>query len=102
MTNKRISRASPMHIVLLADDSGSMKAAPPGQTRSAAALASVGIREWVASLQAKTQFKKPYFFFTLIVFDDNAEIISQAADVNSLNLDTFDLKGKPRARTALH
>jgi uncharacterized protein YegL len=97
--DKRISSKAPMHIILLADNSGSMRFKVPPSDQTAAELASFAIQQWVAALQARTQFKKPYFKFSLILFENGIDVWCRAADVNGLNADNLGLEGVERART---
>jgi uncharacterized protein YegL len=84
--NKRIQSASPMHIVLVADDSGSMKGQP-------AADVTLGLQTWVLELQQATRGKKPYFRFSLIVFGSHAEIVAEAVSINDVDATSLELDG---------
>jgi uncharacterized protein YegL len=83
---KRITGKSPMHMVLVADDSGSMKGAP-------AADATRAIHAWVNELYVKTRGKKPYFRFSLVSFGSAPAVVAEAMDVRDVDVTSFVLAG---------
>ncbi len=83
---KRITRKSPMHIVLAADDSQSMKGA-------SAEAATEAMHAWVNELHVKTRGKLPYFRFSLVLFGSNATIMAEGIDVRDVDIEGFRLDG---------
>ncbi len=83
---KRITGKSPMHMVLIADDSGSMKGEP-------AQAATKAIHAWVNELYVATRGKKPYFRFSLVSFGSTPSIVAEALDVRDVEVKTFILDG---------
>lgn len=83
---KRITGKSPMHMVLIADDSGSMKGDP-------AAAATKAIHAWVNELYVATRGKKPYFRFSLISFGSTPTVVAEALDVRDIDVKPFVLDG---------
>lgn len=75
---KRIQGTSPMHIVLIADDSESMEGAP-------AASVTEAIQEWILQLQQATRGKQPYFRFSLITFGTSADVVVEARSINDID-----------------
>jgi uncharacterized protein YegL len=98
--NKSISSASPVHLMLLADNSGSMRQLT-ASTFTAAQVASQAIRAWVGALQSKSKYSKPWFRFSLIVFEKDVDVWCKNVDVNTLNTDALALEGVQGARTNL-
>src|ERR1700748_3843924 len=88
---KSISSDHPMHIVLIADDSGSMAAKRDG--RSGADDATEAIQNWVAELQLQTKGRKPYFRFTLISFGSAVDILAEAKDLNAIDVVDLPVDG---------
>lgn len=84
--NIRIQTGHPMHIVLVADDSGSM-AGPPAQKATEA------IRTWILELQQVTRGQKEYFKFSLIAFGSSSEVIAVGVNVNEIDADTVVVNG---------
>jgi uncharacterized protein YegL len=85
--NKRIQTSSPMHMVLIADDSGSMEGEP-------AAAVTQGIQNWILELQSQTRGKKAWFRFTLIAFGTTAEILGEeACNINDVDPTSLKLQG---------
>jgi Mg-chelatase subunit ChlD len=83
---KRITRRSPMHIVLVADDSLSMK----GPSADAATEA---MHAWVNELHIKTRGKMPYFRFSLVMFGSKATTLAEGLDVRDVDIEGFRLAG---------
>jgi hypothetical protein len=83
---KRITSRSPMHMVLVADDSGSMKGAP-------ATSATQAIHAWVNELYMTTRGKKPYFRFSLVSYGSKPNIVAEALDVRDVDVKPFVLDG---------
>ena len=63
----RVSTKSPLHIVFIADDSGSMKGQPAAQVNRA-------IQQWLKKLLYFCGGQKDYFFLTFITFGSNAKL----------------------------
>lgn len=81
--NRRICRAHPMHIVLVADNSSSMNSA------SAAELGR-GVQDWITELQALAGGgTKTYFRFSMIVFGSAAKVVHEAVNINDIDTDTL-------------
>ena len=78
VSSLRIQSANPMHIVLLADNSGSM-AGPP------AAQITEGVQNWIYELQMKTRGTRPYFSFSLVLFGSSSEIVADAVGINDVD-----------------
>lgn len=83
---KRITSKSPMHMVLVADDSGSMQGEP-------AAAATKAIHAWVNELYVATRGKKPYFRFSLVSYGSAPTIVAEALDVRDVEVKPFVLDG---------
>lgn len=83
---RRIQSANPMHMLLLADNSGSLRGAP-------AAAVTEAIRNWVVKLQMVSLGKKPYFKFSFVVFGSTSEVIAEAVNVNDVDSDAVDIDG---------
>jgi len=83
---KRITGKSPMHMVLVADDSGSMKG-------DAAQAATKAIHAWVNELYVATRGKKPYFRFSLVSYGSAPNIVAEALDVRDVDVKPFVLDG---------
>lgn len=83
---KRITGKSPMHMVLIADDSGSMRGDP-------AQAATKAIHAWVNELYVATRGRKPYFRFSLISFGSTPTIVAEGLDVRDVDVKTFVLDG---------
>jgi Mg-chelatase subunit ChlD len=83
---KRITGKSPMHMVLIADDSGSMKGPP-------SAAATTAIHAWVNELYVKTRGRKPYFQFSLVSFGSIPTIVVEKTDVRDIDVTSFVLQG---------
>lgn len=79
---KRITRQSPVHIVLVADDSGSMHGAP-------AAAATEAIHQWLNELHVAARGRMPYFRFSLVIFGSTATIV--ADDQNSFRAENLNV-----------
>lgn len=86
LLQKRITSRTPMHIVLCADDSGSMKGEPAGNATKA-------IHAWVNELYVATRGKRPYFRFSLVLFGSQATIAGEALDVRDVDVSSFVLAG---------
>jgi uncharacterized protein YegL len=87
MANKRICRAHPMHMVLVADDSGSMAG-------DAAEQVTLGIRTWVTELQLSSGGgSKSYFFFTLVRFGTHAHTEVANARLNDIEPEEISILG---------
>lgn len=84
---KRICRDHPMHIVLLADDSGSMKGKPAQDV-------TLGIRTWLSELQAASAGgTKCYFLFSFVVFGSHARAIVSATNLNDIEPEEIAVEG---------
>jgi uncharacterized protein YegL len=85
---KRICRVHPMHIVLLADDSGSMGGDPAHQV-------TMGVRTWLTELQAFSDGgTRCYFYFSLIVFGSYAKPVLVFQDLNNVEPEDLTIEGK--------
>ncbi|MDI3291656.1 VWA domain-containing protein [Polyangium sp. 15x6] len=84
---KKITSKSPMHMVLVVDDSGSMRGDP-------AALATKALRAWVSELDVATQGTRPYFRFSLIQFGSQPTIVAENLDVRKVDVTDFQLAGE--------
>lgn len=89
---KQITGASPMHIVVVADDSGSMETVGQDGKR-AADHATMAIQDWVAELKLQTKGLKPWFKFTLMHFGSECGIDAEAAELNNIEVEEFQLDG---------
>ncbi|MEI7893189.1 MAG: vWA domain-containing protein [Myxococcales bacterium] len=80
-----------MHIILMADDSGSMS---DGSSPTPAQLVTEGIRNWILELQMLTKGgKKSYFAFTCIVFGSHAEPLVEWAWVHDIDASQLLIDG---------
>jgi uncharacterized protein YegL len=84
--NLRIQTANPMHIVLLADNSGSLQGQP-------AADVSEAVQNWIYELQQATRGRKEYFRFSFITFGSASEIVAAAVNVNDVDAATVVIDG---------
>jgi uncharacterized protein YegL len=82
----RIQTANPMHIVLLADNSGSLEGAPARDVTEA-------VQNWIYELQQATRGKKEYFKFSFITFGSASEVVAAAANVNDVDAATVVIDG---------
>ena len=83
---KRITRSSPIHMVLVADDSSSMR---EGQQ---AAAATEALHAWVSELCIAARGKMPYFRVSVIVFGSHAQVLAdQSGEFEAENLDVLDV-----------
>jgi hypothetical protein len=73
-------------MVLVADDSGSMRGPP-------AAAATQAIHAWVNELYMTTRGKKPYFRFSLVSYGSSPSIVAEAVDVRDVDVKPFVLDG---------
>ncbi len=78
----RITSASPLHIVVLADTSTSMGVGDPPRPID---ILTEAIKEWIVELQATARGAKPYFFFSLISFNDRAEKLCERLNINRID-----------------
>lgn len=91
---KRITRQSPIHIVLVADDSKSMAG-------DSAAAATKALQLWLNELCVAARGKMPYFRVSLVIFGSDAAILSdrdnkfraENMDVLDVDLSGFSLNG---------
>jgi uncharacterized protein YegL len=86
--NKRVTSRSPIHMLMIADNSSSM------QHGDAARLVTDAIRAWVNELYMATRGTKPYFRFSLIVFGSDVGVTVEALDVRDINPQNFSLDGR--------
>jgi uncharacterized protein YegL len=84
--NLRIQSANPMHIVLLADNSRSMRGQP-------AMDATEAVQDWILELQGVTRGKKEYFKFSFITFGSSSEVIASAVNINDVDAATVIVDG---------
>src|SRR5580658_2007633 len=82
----RIQSANPMHIVLLADNSGSLQGQPAKDVTEA-------VQTWILELQQATRGKKEYFKFSFITFGSSSEVIAAAVNVNDVDAATVVIDG---------
>lgn len=82
----RIQSANPMHIVLLADNSGSLQGQPAKDVSDA-------VQNWIYELQQSTRGKKEYFKFSFITFGSSSEVIAAAVNVNDVDASTVIIDG---------
>ena len=75
-----------MHMVLVADDSMSMRG-------PAAEDATKAIQSWVNELYVATRGTMPYFRFSLVSFGSQPAIVAEALDVREVDVSTFVLEG---------
>jgi len=85
-SGQRIQAANPMHMLLLADNSGSLKGAPASAVTEA-------IRNWIIKLQMVSLGRKPYFKFSFIVFGSSSEVVAEAVDVNDVDAEAINIDG---------
>lgn len=85
--SKRITRKSPMHMVLIVDDSGSMEGDPALQATNA-------IHAWVNELHVACRGTMPYFRFSLVSFGSNTHIIAENVNILEVDITGFILAGK--------
>jgi len=81
-----ICSSTPIHLVLVADNSTSMNGAP-------AAAVTEGIQAWIEELASMTRGGKPYFLFSFIVFGSRVEVVCEGADVNDIDSQSVELHG---------
>lgn len=94
---KRICTSHPMQLILVADDSDSMSDAYQGIKGKKAKDVSEGIKNWLVQLRGKTRSVKPYFYFSLIVFGTDADIVVENKLINRIRPETIDLRGNSGA-----
>lgn len=82
----RIQSSNPMHIVLLADNSGSLEGQPARDVTEA-------IQNWIYELQQVTRGKKEYFKFSFITFGSSADVIASGVNVNDVDAATVIIDG---------
>lgn len=85
--NLRIQSANPMHIVLLADNSGSLHGDPAVEITEA-------VQNWIYELQQATRGKKEYFKFSFITFGSSSEVIVAGVNVNEVDAATVVIDGQ--------
>ncbi len=85
----RISSESPLHIVVLADTSASMGV---GDSPRPVDTLTEAIKEWIVVLQAESRGNKPYFFFSLVSFNDEAETLWERVNVNRIDEEHLTLQ----------
>jgi len=86
-----------MQLILIADDSDSMSDAYQGIQGKKARDVSHGIKNWLIELRGKTRSVKPYFYFSLIIFGTDAEIVVENKLINRIRPETIDLQGNSGA-----
>lgn len=86
-TSIRIQGSNPMHMVLLADNSGSLEGRPAADVTEA-------VQNWIYELQQATRGKKEYFKFSLIRFGSLVEIIAGCVNVNDVDAATVIIDGQ--------
>lgn len=79
--NKRVCSDSPMHIILIADDSGSMRGPAAQQVNK-------GIQRWLNELLfLSLQGEKYWFYFSLITFGTRPRVLDTNIPLPELNID---------------
>lgn len=87
--NMYVRSKTPMHLVLLADDTKSLTGKPARQVTDA-------IQDWVRMLWLQTRGRKPYFLFSFIRFGSTASCLGEALDINDIRLDSLQVTGSSR------
>lgn len=81
MPADRVTSATPWHIVLVLDDSGSMSG-EPAQSLNAAVDGVIG------ELQLASQGKKPYFRVSVIAFGSHPKVLAEAVSEQAIDVGT--------------
>lgn len=89
MPADKVTSASPWHVVLIIDDSGSMGGDPNKSAASPASQVNAGLRSMIAEMEVFAKGTKPYFKISIVAFGDNADILAEAKgereiDVNQI------------------
>jgi len=84
----RVTRKTPMHIILIADDSGSM------QEDQAFEHANRGIREWLLELQLQSKAQKDHFWTSVIVFGSRVRIEGEALRLHDIDPEFAPIQGR--------
>src|SRR4051794_8482230 len=79
MPADRITSASPWHVVLIIDDSGSMSGEPASQIND-------GLRSMVAEMEVIAKGTKPYFKISIVAFGDNADVLAEAKGERDIDI----------------
>lgn len=87
MTDLQIQSAHPMHIVLIADDSRSLRGEPAQKVTEA-------IRAWLLELQTSARGKKEWFLFSLITFGTSPNLIVEAVSLNHVDAGKITIVGR--------
>ncbi|PSM31867.1 vWA domain-containing protein [Haliangium sp. UPWRP_2] len=77
---RRVTRRSPLRIIMAIDDSGSMRGMPAEQTLMA-------IRKFLQELQLRVTGKTELIFVSAIIFGTNAKITVAHADIGTIDPD---------------
>jgi uncharacterized protein YegL len=86
--DKRVSSSSPMHIIFIADDSGSMKGQPAEQINTSISM-------WINELARLCDVgTKNWFYFSLITFGTKAKIHDAYVPLLEVNPNIAPLNGK--------
>ena len=80
MTASRVTSATPWHIVLVLDDSGSMSGQPSQDVNEA-------IKELISELVTASMGKKPYFKVSVVSFGSSYHTIAEAVSETDLEKD---------------
>jgi uncharacterized protein YegL len=79
MPAERVTSKTPWHIVLILDDSGSMTGTPATQVNE-------GVSAMIEELKLISQGMKPYFKISVIKFGSDSEVLCEAVNENSVDL----------------
>jgi uncharacterized protein YegL len=82
----RIQSANPMHMLLLADNSGSLEGEPAAQVTKA-------IKNWILKMQMVSLGKKPYFKFSFVTFGDRSQVVAEAVKINDVDSEVVCIRG---------
>lgn len=87
LINKRVQRKSPMHLMVLADDSGSMAGA-------ASQAATKAIQTWLDELYAAVKAMPGYFKVSVVAYGTTATVVTEAQDVTEIDASGLVLQGR--------
>src|ERR1700682_5058756 len=79
MPADRITSASPWHVGLVVDDSGSMSGAPASHVND-------GLRAMVSEMEVIAKGTKPYFKISIVAFGSSADVVEQAKSERDIDI----------------
>lgn len=80
MPSNRVTSASPWHVVLALDDSGSMEGAPAEALNEA-------LRLMIAEMEVIAKGTKPYFKISIVAFGSIARVLAEAKGEKEIEVD---------------